>query len=246
MSFSKNSVPGQRSELWGRPAWRPARAETSLLESLPQSQTIAFPDAAKWGSGCAARSAPPAFARTLTRRELSVMRLHDTFRRLFWLLKGYIMPLVFVSPSELQVRIAEKYRLVRLAQNLSRTTLGMRSGVSPETIKRFESKAEISLTSLVRLTFSLGLESEAADEFSKAPTRAPHPCLLRGRESNGQPPSSWDSRTVRRTHWIPAVRPIAGDFSSPIALPLARADLDASFHRRRTCASFFRSPRRFW
>ena len=75
-------------------------------------------------------------------------------------LEGYIMPLIFVTPSELQFRIAEKYRLVRLAQNLSRTTLGMRSGVSPETIKRFESKAEISLTSLVRLTFSLGLESE--------------------------------------------------------------------------------------
>ena len=70
------------------------------------------------------------------------------------------MSIVLTSPSELQMLVAEKYRLARLAQNLSRASLSLRSGVAQETIKRFESKAEISLTSLVRLTFSLGLESE--------------------------------------------------------------------------------------
>jgi transcriptional regulator with XRE-family HTH domain len=56
-----------------------------------------------------------------------------------------------------QSDIATKIRQTRLSQNFSRATLSERSGVAPESLKRFENTGEVSLKSLVRLCFALGL-----------------------------------------------------------------------------------------
>jgi len=76
------------------------------------------------------------------------------------LLKGLFVPLILQTPTELQTEIATKIRLTRLSQNLSRATLSERSGVSAESLKRFENTGEVSLKSLIRLCLALDLIGE--------------------------------------------------------------------------------------
>ena len=61
--------------------------------------------------------------------------------------------------SDLALLIKEK----RLDSNLSRPTLSEKSGVSSESIKRFELSGEISLKSFVRLCQVLDLSSRLED-----------------------------------------------------------------------------------
>lgn len=68
----------------------------------------------------------------------------------------------FYSPTALAVLISQKLRARRLENNLSQEALSMRSGVSLGTLKRFESKAEISLKHLLMLAVVLN----AGEEFT--------------------------------------------------------------------------------
>lgn len=63
--------------------------------------------------------------------------------------------LSFISPEDAALRMAQKARARRLADNLSRKTLAEKSGVSEASIKRFETTGEIALTSLLRIAFTL-------------------------------------------------------------------------------------------
>ncbi|WP_324732117.1 helix-turn-helix domain-containing protein [Pseudomonas paeninsulae] len=72
------------------------------------------------------------------------------------------------SPSELQQRIGESARALRLAQNLSRKTLAERAGVSESTIKRFETTGQINLDALVLLASSLGVAQQLSGLFTQA------------------------------------------------------------------------------
>ncbi len=71
------------------------------------------------------------------------------------------------SPGELQQRIGESARALRLAQNLSRKTLAERAGVSESTIKRFETTGQITLDGLVLLASSLGVAQQLAALFTQ-------------------------------------------------------------------------------
>lgn len=72
------------------------------------------------------------------------------------------------SPGELLQQIGENARELRLAQNLSRKTLGERAGVSESTIKRFETTGQITLDALVLLASSLGVAQQLSGLFTQA------------------------------------------------------------------------------
>jgi transcriptional regulator with XRE-family HTH domain len=59
-------------------------------------------------------------------------------------------------------QVAGNVKSMRLAQNFSQKSLAARSGVSQASLKRFESKGEISFLSLLRLSAVLG----CMDDFS--------------------------------------------------------------------------------
>jgi transcriptional regulator with XRE-family HTH domain len=61
----------------------------------------------------------------------------------------------FISPEDTAIAIAERTRVRRLADNLSRKTLAEKSGVSEASIKRFETTGEIALVSLLKIAFTL-------------------------------------------------------------------------------------------
>ena len=60
-----------------------------------------------------------------------------------------------ISPLDIRLGIADRLKRIRLDQNVSQEQLAERSGVSLGSLRRFESKGEISLKSLVRLAISL-------------------------------------------------------------------------------------------
>lgn len=61
---------------------------------------------------------------------------------------------------ELMARLGERSRERRLALNLSRAGLGVRSGVSVAVIRQFESTGKISLESFIKLAIALGAGEE--------------------------------------------------------------------------------------
>lgn len=62
--------------------------------------------------------------------------------------------------GHIKTQIARRAQARRLAENLSRKTLSVRSGVPESTIKRFEAEGEASLDALLKISLALGcLES---------------------------------------------------------------------------------------
>ncbi|MEI8346137.1 MAG: helix-turn-helix transcriptional regulator [Pseudomonadota bacterium] len=62
------------------------------------------------------------------------------------------------TPKEDLKKIGKKFKEMRLAQNLKRQTLALRSGVSESSLKRFELTGEISLKSLVKISHVLNMK----------------------------------------------------------------------------------------
>ena len=65
--------------------------------------------------------------------------------------------LLWETPHEKQLKIAESVRQIRKANKISQERLSILSGVSFGTIRRFEKEGEISLASFVKILFALGL-----------------------------------------------------------------------------------------
>jgi len=63
--------------------------------------------------------------------------------------------------------IAARVRARRKEGGLSQAELAARSGVSLGSLKRFENKGEISLTSLVKLAIAMGYESDFSALFER-------------------------------------------------------------------------------
>lgn len=63
-------------------------------------------------------------------------------------------------------QVAGNVKSMRLAQNFSQKSLAARSGVSQASLKRFESKGEISFLSLLRLSAVLGCMDDFSALFS--------------------------------------------------------------------------------
>lgn len=63
--------------------------------------------------------------------------------------------------------ISRKLRTRRKEAKISQMELSAKSGVSLGTLKRFENKGEISLTSLIKLAFALGYENDFSQLFER-------------------------------------------------------------------------------
>lgn len=64
------------------------------------------------------------------------------------------------TPSEVSKALAERHRILRKQQKMSRKEMAERSGVSLGSLKRFEITGKISLDSLLKLTHLLGRLNE--------------------------------------------------------------------------------------
>lgn len=76
--------------------------------------------------------------------------------------------LSLVGPLDTQKDLAQAFRDLRLAQNLTQETLSRRSGVSEGSLKRFEHTGEISLASLLKLADILGILSAFKEVIKEA------------------------------------------------------------------------------
>ena len=63
-------------------------------------------------------------------------------------------------PSDVRIEIVQKHKKLRKQQGLSQIELAERSGVSLGSLKRFETKGQVSLESLWKLVFILGRLSD--------------------------------------------------------------------------------------
>jgi len=64
------------------------------------------------------------------------------------------------SPSEINMDIAKRISARRKEKKITQQMLSTRADVSLGSIKRFERTGEISLSSLIKIAFALGLEDD--------------------------------------------------------------------------------------
>lgn len=87
-------------------------------------------------------------------------------------------------PSEVEKKIAQKVKNLRLQYQYKRATLAERSGVPVATIKRFETTGKISLSSLLKIANALkcldsflnlfpGIEAKTLSDLEKAEKKIP-------------------------------------------------------------------------
>lgn len=67
----------------------------------------------------------------------------------------------------MNLEIARRMRARRKEQKITQVQLGIQANVSLGSIKRFERLGEISLSSLIRIAFALGCETDFDALFSK-------------------------------------------------------------------------------
>ena len=63
-------------------------------------------------------------------------------------------------PGDVRLELAHKHKKLRKQKGLSQNELAERSGVSLGSLKRFETKGQVSLESLLKLVFVLGRLSD--------------------------------------------------------------------------------------
>lgn len=71
------------------------------------------------------------------------------------------------SPADINLEIAKRMQKKRKANKLTQAQLAERSGVSLGSVKRFERMGEISLTSLVKIAFTLDCEDDFDALFAR-------------------------------------------------------------------------------
>jgi transcriptional regulator with XRE-family HTH domain len=71
------------------------------------------------------------------------------------------------SPNDIAKELAEKIKQQRKLLKISQIQLATKSGVSLGSIKRFESKYEISLNSLIKILIALNLEKDFENLFTQ-------------------------------------------------------------------------------
>ena len=70
---------------------------------------------------------------------------------------------VLLTPPETEQLLAERFKTLRLQAGYKRTTLADRAGVSPASLKRFETTGQVSLKNFLRLAHALGRLPEFAE-----------------------------------------------------------------------------------
>lgn len=71
------------------------------------------------------------------------------------------------TPNDLAKELVEKIKQHRKKLKISQAQLASKSGVSLGSIKRFESKYEISLNSLIKILIALNLEQDLGNLFTQ-------------------------------------------------------------------------------
>lgn len=71
------------------------------------------------------------------------------------------------TPNEIAQNLAEKIKQQRKKLKISQENLAQKSGVSLGSIKRFETKCEISLQSLIKIAIALDLDSDFENLFTR-------------------------------------------------------------------------------
>lgn len=71
------------------------------------------------------------------------------------------------TPNEIAKELVEKIKQHRKKLKISQTQLAIKSGVSLGSIKRFESKYEISLNSFIKILIALNLEQDLENLFTQ-------------------------------------------------------------------------------
>ena len=71
------------------------------------------------------------------------------------------------TPNEIAKELVEKIKQHRKKLKISQAQLASKSGVSLGSIKRFESKYEISLNSLIKILIALNLEQDLGNLFTQ-------------------------------------------------------------------------------
>lgn len=74
--------------------------------------------------------------------------------------------MIFETPYDMAVNTAKRFRELRKAKKVTIKALSESSGVPYSTIRRFESKGEISFMSLVKMASALGEDREINELFS--------------------------------------------------------------------------------
>ncbi len=75
--------------------------------------------------------------------------------------------MAFETIEEMNLCLAKRFKEIRRQKEISQERLSIMSNVSYGTIKRFESKGEISLYSLTKLCVALNIEFEIRNLFNK-------------------------------------------------------------------------------
>ena len=71
------------------------------------------------------------------------------------------------TPNDIAKELVEKIKQHRKKLKISQTQLAAKSGVSLGSIKRFESKYEISLNSFIKILIALNLEQDLENLFTQ-------------------------------------------------------------------------------
>ena len=71
------------------------------------------------------------------------------------------------TPNDIAKEFVEKIKQQRKMLKISQVQLAVKSGVSLGSIKRFESKYEISLNSLIKILIALNLEKDFENLFTQ-------------------------------------------------------------------------------
>lgn len=75
--------------------------------------------------------------------------------------------MTFETTDEMILKLAKRFKKIRMSKKISQLDLSKMSNVSFGTIKRFESKGEISLHTLTKLCVALDLENEIQNMFTE-------------------------------------------------------------------------------
>ena len=79
--------------------------------------------------------------------------------------------LVWETAEELDMKLAERVRNIRKRRSISQQKLAIMSNVSYGSIKRLETKGQISLINLTKIAMALGIADELRNTFTQVPYR---------------------------------------------------------------------------
>lgn len=73
----------------------------------------------------------------------------------------------FETPYEMALGVTERFRYIRKLKRITIKELSQKSGVPYSTIRRFESKGEISFLAFVKITSTIGENHEITNLFEE-------------------------------------------------------------------------------